>query len=480
MVKQYYAYINGNFIADEHHEYSNIINPATEEVIAKVQVCTEKEVDLAVAAARNAFQTWRKTTPQERSEALHRLADVVEARLDEFAQLELANTGKPKELARGDVAYFVDNLRFFAGAARTLQGLNTTEYVANHTSMIRREPVGVVASITPWNYPLMMAGWKIGPALAAGNTIVLKPSELTPLTTLFLAELSKDVLPDGVLNVVTGFGPTVGAALAKHEDVQMISLTGSVRAGQAVAANAAGTLKKVHLELGGKAPVLIFDDVNLDEVVAGIKTAGFYNSGQDCTAATRLYVAEQVYDTFLEKLIPAVESIKVGDPLDETTELGPLISADHLERVDGFVQRALQNSNASILTGGKRLDRKGFFYAPTVITGVAQNDEIIQEEVFGPVITVMPFKDYEEAIALGNDCNYGLSASVWTKNIDRAMRATQDLHFGAVWANTHLTVSSEVPHGGFKLSGYGNDQSIYSLEEYTEIKHVMFKTSNDL
>lgn len=477
MVKKYNAYIDGQFIYDRGHEYSEIINPATEEVIAAVQVCTEKEVDLAVKSADRAFKTWGKTTPLERSETLHKLADVVENHIDELARIELENTGKPIELARGDVEYFVDNIRFFAGAARTLQGLSATEYVKNHTSMIRREPIGVVASITPWNYPLMMTGWKIGPALAAGNTIVLKPSELTPLSTLLLAELSKDVLPDGVFNVVTGFGPVVGAALAKHEHIQMISLTGSVRAGKSVAKDAAGTLKKVHLELGGKAPVIIFDDANIDDVVAGVKVAGLYNSGQDCTAGTRLYVSEAIYDELLDKLVEAVKQIKAGAPTDEETELGPLISEAHLERVDGYVKRALNNPNAKVLTGGKRLDRKGFFYEPTIVVGVDQKDEIVQEEVFGPVITVIPFKDDDEALELANDCKYGLSSSVWTKNVDRSMRFSRELKFGAVWTNTHLTVSSEVPHGGFKHSGYGNDQSIYSLEEYTDIKHVMIKTS---
>lgn len=479
MVKKYNAFIDGETIKDSNHEYSNIINPATEEVIANVQVCTKVEVDRAVQAAEKAFTSWGSTTPLERSEKLHRLADVVQENVEQFAQLESENSGKPIENARGDVEYFIDNIRFFAGAARHLQGLSAGEYVENHTSMIRREPVGVVASITPWNYPLMMTGWKIGPALAAGNTVVLKPSELTPLTTLLLAQLSSEVLPQGVFNVVTGFGSTVGASLAKHPNVQMISLTGSVRAGQSVAKDAAGTLKKVHLELGGKAPVIIFDDADLDEVVNGVKLAGFYNSGQDCTAATRLYVSEKIYDSLLAKLIPAVKTIKVGDPSDEETEVGPLISEEHLQRVDRFVQRALNNPNAEILAGGKRIGEKGYFYEPTVIVGVDQKDEIIQEEVFGPVITVMPFKTDEEALQLANDCKYGLSASVWTKNIDRAMQFSKKLQFGAVWTNTHLTVSSEVPHGGFKMSGYGNDQSIYSLEEYTEIKHVMVKTTSN-
>ncbi|MFZ7942564.1 gamma-aminobutyraldehyde dehydrogenase [Neobacillus sp. 19] len=475
MTTQYKVFVNGEVTESITGKYANIVNPATGQVIAEMALCTEADVNLAVEAAEKAFQTWRETTPAERSSVLLKLADVVERNADRFALLESQNVGKPLEYAKGDVKLFVDNIRFFAGAARNLQGLSSGEYLANHTSMIRREPIGVVGSITPWNYPLAMAGWKIGPAIAAGNTVVLKPSELTPLSTLLLAEISIGILPPGVLNVVTGYGDIVGAALARHPKVKMISLTGSVRAGMAVAREAIETLKKVHLELGGKAPVVIFDDVDIPTVAEKMKIAGFYNSGQDCTAATRLYVSEKIYDRFVSELVSAVKSIKVGNPMAEDTEMGPLISKAHLNRVNGFVNRAKSNPDVKVLTGGKIIEGPGYFYEPTVIAGAKQTDEIIQEEVFGPVITVIPFKDEEEAIQMANDCKYALASSVWTKNIDCAMKTIKRLEFGAVWTNTHLSLVSEMPHGGFKMSGYGKDQSIYSLEEYTEIKHAMIK-----
>ncbi|MET3288636.1 UNVERIFIED_CONTAM: aminobutyraldehyde dehydrogenase [Brevibacillus sp. OAP136] len=467
--------INGQLVESLSSMCENVINPATEEVIAEVPVCNERDVNLAVEAAQNAFESWRKTTPSERSRALLDLAAIIEENKDRFAMIESQNVGKPLGHAKGDVELVIDNLRFFAGAARNLQGMNAGEYVEKHTSIIRREPIGVVGSITPWNYPLMMAGWKIGPALAAGNTIVLKPSEITPLTTLLLAELSRDVLPPGVLNVVTGHGTLVGAAMAEHPSIKMISLTGSVRAGMAVAQKAAKTLKRVHLELGGKAPVVVFDDADVAEVVKGVRTAAFYNSGQDCTAATRLYVADTIYEEVMRELIPAIEQLRIGNPLQEETEMGPLISATHRGRVHDYVTRAKNNLHVEVLTGGDHLDGPGYFYQPTVLAGALNSDEINQQEVFGPVITINRFTDDGEAIRLANDCQYALAASVWTGSVDRAMKATKELNYGVVWTNTHLTVASEMPHGGFKMSGYGKDQSMYAVEEYTQIKHAMIK-----
>lgn len=452
-----------------------IINPATENVIAEVPVCTEEDVNVAVEAAQKAFDTWGETTPAERSQALLKLAEVIEEHSDDFAKVESENVGKPLQFAKGEVVVFVDNIRFFAGAARALQGLATGEYVQGHTSMIRRDPIGVVGSIAPWNYPLMMAGWKIGPALAAGNTVVLKPSEITPLTTLLLAELSADVLPPGILNVVTGYGDIVGSSIVRHPKVNMVSLTGSVRAGKTVAREAAESLKKVHLELGGKAPVIVYDDADIPSVIDGVKLGGFYNSGQDCTAATRLYVSEKIYEPFVSELVSAVKNIKVGDPLLADTEMGPLVSNIHRQRVAEFVNRAKNNSHIEVLTGGSILDGPGFYYQPTVIAGALQTDEIIQQEVFGPVITVTSFKDDQEVVMMANDCQYALAASVWTKNIDRALRAIKKLKFGTVWVNEHFVLVSEMPHGGSKMSGYGKDQSVYSIEEYTEVRHAMIK-----
>lgn len=468
-------FINGALADSSHDEVVEIINPATEEVICTVTTTAKEDVHLAVQAAKEAFQTWKETTPAERSELLFQLATVVRENVDELAEIEAENVGKPLANAKGEIEAVADNLAFFASAARNVSGLNTGEYVKGRTSMIRREPIGVVGSITPWNYPLMMTAWKIGPALAAGNTVVLKPSELTPLSTLRFAELTSDILPKGVLNIVTGYGTTVGAEIVKHKDVAMISLTGSVRAGQAVAQNATAQVKRLHLELGGKAPFIVFDDADIDAAVSGARVGAFYNSGQDCTAATRIYVQETIYDTFIDKLVAAVKSIKVGSPTDPETEMGPLVSKQHRERVHGFVERAQQNKNVRILTGGQMLDGKGYYYAPTVIVGTNQSDEIVQEEVFGPVITVMPFKDEAEAVQLANDSKYALSASVWTKSIDKAMRLIKQIEAGTVWTNNHLALTSEMPHGGSKLSGYGNDQSMFSLEEYTTIKHAMIK-----
>jgi 1-pyrroline dehydrogenase len=473
-VKTYQQSIGGEWVDSASGETLAVENPADGTVIARVQASSAEDVDRAADAAATAFETWQHTTPAERSLMLLKLADAIEVRADELGRLESKNAGKPVVAAIDEIPVMVDNLRFFAGAARVMEGKAANEYLAGHTSMIRREPVGVVASIAPWNYPLMMAGWKIGPALAAGNTVILKPSARTPLTALVLAEIAADILPAGVLNVITGTGATIGDPLVGHPKVGMISVTGDTDTGKHIARVAAERVKRLHLELGGKAPVIVFDDADMEAAIENIKLFGYWNSGQDCTAACRVITGPKIYDKFVADLADAVKTIKWGDPAEgDDIEMGSLIAGAQADKVEGMVDRA--RSGAEIVTGGHRPDRPGAYYEPTVVAGPGQRSEIVQDEVFGPVVTVQRFSDEDQAIAWANDVRFGLAASVWTGDVGKGMRVAKAIQFGTVWINDHFMLVSEMPHGGFKESGYGKDQSMYAIEDYTVVKHVMLK-----